>query len=121
MKMLRWDGVAERLSRAARIQLLYVLLNAGLKRRAIAKLCGVCPGAVSNWLFSSLHHPSNIATTSLLKAAWSEDPNAVRNILRDEAGRFASELRKLGIKLHRGVKLSTRSRGLHRGVKFTGV
>ena len=88
------------------MQLLYVLLNSGLKQQDIAKLCGVCPGAVSNWIFSPLHHPSNIATTSLLIAAWGEDSNAVRDILKDEAGRFASELRKLGIKLHRGVKFT---------------
>ena len=53
--------------------------------------------------FQPLHHPSNIATTSLLMA-WGEDSNA---FLKDEPNGFASELRKLDIKL--------------RGTKFTGV
>ena len=105
MKKLRWDGVAERLSRTARIELLYVLLNAGFKRKDVAKLCGVTQAAVSHWISSSLHHPSNAATEVMLKTAWNQNSYAVKSILRAEANRFSCELEKLGIKrLYRGVK-----------------
>lgn len=88
--------MAERLSRWARIRLLKVVLN-GRMQKDVARACGVTPQAVFNWLAKEKYHPNDKNAAIILKLAWRTDEKRVREILRAEAGRYLSELRRAGI------------------------
>lgn len=88
--------MAERLSRWARIRLLEVALN-GRIQKDIAKMCGVTPQAVFNWVTRKEYHPNDKNAAILLRLAWRADKEQVQAILRAEAKRYLLELKKAGI------------------------
>ena len=96
LKIGKWYPLAERLSRWARIRLLKVALN-GRMQKDIAKICGVTPQAVFNWITKEEYHPNDKNAAALLKLAWHVDKKQVREILRVEAKRYLSELKGAGI------------------------
>lgn len=95
-KVGKWYPLAERLSRWARIRLLEVALN-GRTQKDIAKICGVTSQAVFNWIARKEYHPNNKNAAILIRLAWRADKNQVQAILRAEAERYLSELKKAGI------------------------
>lgn len=96
-KIGAWYPVAERLSRWARIELLRLLLDVGMRKKDISDICKVTPAAISHWINKSGHHPSDEATIRLLGVAWGKDPERVKSILKSEADRFMMDLEKIGI------------------------
>ena len=99
MKNGRWDPVAERLSRWARIELLGALTRVGLNQNNIAKLCGVSKSAVSRWVRNPIYHPNNQHTVKLLEAAWERSRSQVERILNLEAERFIEDMKRIEIEL----------------------
>ena len=95
MKTGKWYPLAERLSRWARIRLLEVVV-VGRKQKDIARACGVTPQAIFNWMKKEEYHPNDKNAATLLKLAWHVDRDRVREILRAEAERYLSELKKGG-------------------------
>ncbi|MDI6884524.1 MAG: hypothetical protein QMD00_05330 [Hadesarchaea archaeon] len=96
MKAGKWYPLAERLSRWARIRLLGVVLN-GRMQKDIAKVCGVTPQAVFNWIKKKGYHPNDKNATTLLRLACYIDKKQVQGILQADAERYMSELKRAGI------------------------
>jgi AcrR family transcriptional regulator len=96
LKTGKWHPLAERLSRWARIRLLEVALD-GRTQADIAKMCGVTPQAVFNWVARKEYHPNDKNAATLLRLAWRVDKKRVQAILRAEAERYLAELKKAGI------------------------
>jgi len=97
-KIGRWYPLAERLSRWARIRLLKLVLKEQTQME-VARACGVCRQAVSNWLTKEAYHPNDRNASVLLRLAWEVDGGRVKDILWAEARRYSSELRRVGIAL----------------------
>lgn len=97
MKVGKWYPLAERLSRWARIRLLKVALDVHMQKD-IAKVCGVAPQAVSNWLKKEEYHPNDKNAAVILKTAYQIDRDRVREILKVEGERYLTELKKAGIR-----------------------
>jgi len=95
-KVGKWYPLAERLSRWSRIRLLKVVLK-NHTQMDVAKSCGVTRQAVFNWLTKDAYHPNDENASTLLRLAWQVDKKRVREILRAEAKRYLSELRRIGI------------------------
>ena len=103
MKNWRWDPVAERISRWARIELLKILFGMGLSRSDIARLCKVSKSAVSRWVRNPTYHPNNQHTVILLKGVWRRNPKSMKKLLQSEAKKFIRDLKDAGVRVDRGV------------------
>lgn len=85
----RFDGLAEFVSRRARVKLVEMLVDAGFSPNQIAAVIGVTARSVRRWLDPKETHPCNKNLDRLLELAWQTSPHQTFELLRDELGLFA--------------------------------
>jgi len=88
----RFDGLAEFISRRARVKLVEILQNTGLSLEHIADAVGVTARSVRRWLDPRETHPCNRNLDRLLELSWKIGPRQTFELLRDELGLFAELL-----------------------------
>lgn len=88
----RFDGLAEFVSRRARVRLLRLVLDDGMTQSEVAASVGVTQQAVNKWLNPKETHPCNKNLDRLLKLAWERDQDRVLRILQRELNSFSSLL-----------------------------
>ena len=86
----RFDGLAEFISRRARVKLVEMLRNAGLSAEQIAESIGVTARSVQRWLSPEDTHPRNSNLDKLLELALTVDRAKTIEILRQEVELFSS-------------------------------
>lgn len=88
----RFDGLAEFISRRARVKLVEMLVDAGFSTGQIATMISVTARSVRRWLDPMETHPCNENLDRLLELAWQTRPHQTFELLRDELGLFAELL-----------------------------
>ena len=86
----RFDGLAEFISRRARVKLVEMLREAGLFTEHIAEVVGVAARSVQRWLKPEDTHPRNSNLDRLLEIALTVDREKTLEILRQEVELFSS-------------------------------
>jgi TyrR family helix-turn-helix protein len=79
---MRHDGLCEYISRAARVELLSLLIESIGSTRRLAKKLGVSHVAVHKWLRPGDAHPSNKNLQKIVELAIGLDSAATSKILR---------------------------------------
>jgi predicted transcriptional regulator len=103
----RHNGIAEYVSRRARMRLLGVLMERVGSLRRVASLLGVSHTAVERWLGGEGPHPSNPSLLRMLELALRLDRRRTIEILAEDLEIHESLLRALGG--NRGVAARRRS------------
>ncbi len=88
----RFDGLAEFISRRARVRLVEMLKHDGLSTEQIAAATGVTARSIRRWLNPKQTHPCNRNLDRLLELAWQIDREQAFDVLRDDLGLFAQLL-----------------------------
>jgi len=88
----RFDGLAEFVSRRARVRLLRLVLDDGMTQGEVAARIGVTQQAVSKWLNPKETHPCNKNLDRLLKLTWETDRRRMLRTLRQELNSFSGLL-----------------------------
>jgi len=88
----RFDGLAEFVSRRARVKLVELLIDAGFSSKHIASIIGITSRSVRRWLDPKETHPCNRNLDRLLELAWQTNSHQTFELLRDELGLFAELL-----------------------------
>jgi len=86
----RFDGLAEFISRQARVKLVEMLRNAGLSAEQIAEAVGVTARSVQRWLSPEDTHPRNSNLDRLLELALTVDRAKTIEVLRREVELFST-------------------------------
>jgi predicted transcriptional regulator len=93
----KFDGLAEFVSRRARVKLVEMLIDAGFSPEYIASVIGVTSRSVRRWLDPKETHPCNRNLDRLLELAWETNPHRTFELLRDELGLFAELLSQANV------------------------
>ncbi|KXB04193.1 hypothetical protein AKJ47_00275 [candidate division MSBL1 archaeon SCGC-AAA261G05] len=85
-----FDGLAEYVSRRARVDLVQLVLENGMTQKELANRVGVTQQAVHKWLDPRETHPKNENLDCVINLAFELDRRETRGILHGELLSFAS-------------------------------
>lgn len=95
MRKYRFDGLAEFISRRARVLLLELIEEKFKSLSAIAERLEVSRWAVCKWFDPEKAHPNNQNTNKIVNLAIEVDKNGVREVLLDEALEYLELVRSM--------------------------